>query len=60
MAKKTAITLGALYLLGLIGVAADVLSSNWNDDWPFQQRFTQAATVGTKWPISVVEVFQPR
>ena len=60
MAKKTAITLAALYLLGLIGVTADVLSSNWSEDWPFQQRFAQAAMIGAKWPISVVEVFQPR
>ena len=60
MAKKAAIALVALYLLGLIGVAIDSLSTDWNDDWPFQQRFAQAAMAGAKWPILVVEVFRPR
>ncbi len=59
MAKKVAITVVVLYLLGVIGVTIGALAMNWNADWPLQQQLGEAAWIGFGWPLSVVELFTP-
>ncbi len=59
MAKKVAITVLVLYLLGVIGVTIGALAMNWNADWSLQQQLGEAAWIGFGWPLSVVELFTP-
>ncbi len=59
MAKKVAITVVVLYVLGVIGVTIGVLAMNWNADWPLQQQLGEAAWIGFGWPVSVLELLTP-
>ncbi len=59
MAKKVAITVLVLYLLGVIGVTIGALAMNWNADWSLQQQLGEAVRMAFGWPLSVVELFTP-
>ena len=57
MAKKVAVTLIVLYLLGVIGVTSGALSMHWNADWPLQQQIGEAVKAGFGWPVAVTDLF---
>ncbi len=59
MAKKVAITVVVLYVLGVIGVTIGALAMNWNADWSLQQQLGEAGRMAFGWPLSVVELFTP-
>ncbi len=59
MAKKAAITVVVLYLLGVFGVTIGALAVNWNSDWPLQQQLGEAVWVGVSWPLSVMKLSKP-
>ena len=55
MAKKGLIAVVLLYLLGVFGVAAGYLSTEWNSDWSFDQQLFNALKMGARWPLLVIE-----
>ncbi len=59
MAKKVAITVVVLYVLGVIGVTIGALAMNWNADWSLQRQLSDAVWMALGWPLSVVELFTP-
>jgi hypothetical protein len=54
--KKSLIAVILFYLLGVFGVAAGYLSSEWDGDWSFGVQLFNALEMGATWPLLVIEL----
>ena len=56
MAKMGLIAFVLFYLLGVLGVAAGYLSSEWDSDWSFGGQLFDALKMGATWPLLVIDL----